>query len=73
MAVLHFPTTNQKHMCLVDGLASHEGHEAVDPKFILQQFIWSEPLETVAKKFTHSTVVGEKRFHATLFGAPAEN
>eukprot|EP00966_Prymnesium_polylepis_P199106 4613909-Prymnesium_polylepis.1 len=51
MAVLHFPTTNQKHMCLKDSLASHEGCDAVDPKYIMQQFIWSEPLETVMKKY----------------------
>jgi len=65
MAVLHFPTTNEKHMCLKDGLATHEGHEAVDPKYIMQQFIWSEPLETVASKLTDGAV------RASLFGAPA--
>ena len=63
--VLHFPTTNQKHMCLLDGLTRHEGHEAVDPKYIMQQFIWSEPLETVASKLTDGAV------RASLFGAPA--
>jgi len=49
MAVIHFPTTTKDYMCVFDKLASHEGEKAVDPKYILHQFIWSEPLETVLK------------------------
>jgi len=79
MAVLHFPTTNQKHMCLLDGLTRHEGHAAVDPKYIMQQFIWSEPLETVVKKQVHFAAsvpalagkLTDGAVRATLFGAPA--
>jgi len=44
MAVLHFPSTTPKYKCLTDPLAYHEGDEAVTPKYIAQQFIWSAPL-----------------------------
>eukprot|EP00966_Prymnesium_polylepis_P033406 776627-Prymnesium_polylepis.1 len=47
MAVIHFPTPTKEYMGMVDDLAIHEGEEAVDPdpKYILQQFIYSDPLE----------------------------
>eukprot|EP00966_Prymnesium_polylepis_P067997 1580533-Prymnesium_polylepis.2 len=51
MAVIHFPTTTKECMGMVDELALHEGEKAVDPKYILQQFIWSDPLELAMEKF----------------------
>jgi hypothetical protein len=41
MIVLHFPGTNSDYMSLQDGHAAHQGAEAVAPKYIVQQFIWS--------------------------------
>jgi len=43
MAVVHFPCTTKEYMCLPDFSANHAGEDAIDPKFILQQFIWSGP------------------------------
>jgi len=51
-AVIHFPTTTQEYFGLYDGLAIHEGEPAVDPKYILQQFICWEPLDTVMDTYT---------------------
>jgi len=51
-AVIHFPTTTQEYFGLYDGLAMHEGEPAVDPKYILQQFIYWEPLDTVMDTYT---------------------
>jgi len=44
-AVLHFPTARRELACLPDYNADHEGEEAIDPKFILQQFIWSTAVD----------------------------
>ena len=52
MAVVHFPTTTKEYMCLRDLVAVHESEVAVDPKYILQQFMYSEPLDMVEKMFT---------------------
>jgi len=43
--VLHFPTARRELGCLPDYNAAHEGEEAIDPKFILQQFIWSTAVD----------------------------
>jgi len=45
MAVVHFPTSTQASRGVRDRNADHESEPAVDPKFILQQFIWSSPLD----------------------------
>jgi len=45
MAVIHFPTTTSEYSCFPDPSTSHEGEVAVDRKFIVQQFIWSVPVE----------------------------
>jgi len=66
-AVIHFPTTNKEYMCVKDGLAIHEGEKAVDPKYILQQFIWSEPLETVMK-MAEKAGAGSDANRKALFG-----
>jgi len=50
-AVIHFPSTTQEYYGMPDNLAMHEGEPAVDPKYILQQFIYWEPLETAFKNF----------------------
>ena len=48
MAVVHFPCTTCEYYCLPDLMADHEGEEALDPKFICQQFIWSKPINELA-------------------------
>jgi len=50
MAVIHFPSTTTEYYGMVDTLADHEGEAAVDPKYILQQFIFSEPRTAVMEK-----------------------
>jgi len=49
MALVHFPTVTKEYMCHPDLLVTHESEVAVDPKYILQQFIYSETLDTVEK------------------------
>jgi hypothetical protein len=44
MAVLHFPSLSAEHVGLPDLAAAHESEDAVSPKYIIQQFIWSSPL-----------------------------
>jgi len=44
-AVLHFPTARRELACYPDYNAEHEGEEVIDPKFILQQFIWSTAVD----------------------------
>jgi len=44
MAVMHFPCTSMDYGCLVDPLSTHEGEQAIQPKFIVQQFIKARPL-----------------------------
>ena len=41
MLVIHFPSTTSKYGCLTDPNTAHEGEDAVDPKYIVQQFIMS--------------------------------
>ena len=53
MAVVHFPCATLEYCCLADSLADHAGAAAIDPKFIVQQFIWAAPLlevERIAKQ-----------------------
>jgi len=45
MAVVHFPTTTTKYMCLHDASTIHESEPAVAPKFITQHFVWSRKLD----------------------------
>jgi hypothetical protein len=54
MAVLHFPCTVEEYCCLKDPLADHEGEEAVSPKYICQQFLWSTPYGEGARRLTAS-------------------
>jgi len=68
MAVIHFPTTTKEYMCVADPLALHEGEEALDPKYILQQFIWSESLETVMQMDTSTNPDRIAANRARLFG-----
>ena len=49
MAVVHFPTTTPEYMGLWDPLAVHESEDAVDPKYIVQQFIWSASLDECSR------------------------
>ena len=51
MTVVHFPTTTPEYYGMVDDLVLHEGEAAVDPKYVLQQFIFSAPLETAIAKY----------------------
>jgi len=44
MAVVHFPATTQQYMCIPDLNTLHEGAAATAPKYIIQQFIWSVPI-----------------------------
>jgi len=44
MAVIHFPTSTTQFHCLPDLNALHKGEEAISPKHIAQQFIWSVPI-----------------------------
>jgi len=46
MAVIHFPTTTWEYGCLSDLHTKHEGEMAISTKHIVQQFIWSVPLDT---------------------------
>ena len=39
-AVIHFPTTTLDCGCIPDPRTMHESEDAVDDKFIVQQFIW---------------------------------
>ena len=45
MAVVHFPCSAAQGCgfmpLVVDPNAEHEAEEAIDPKFICQQFVWS--------------------------------
>jgi hypothetical protein len=45
MAVVHFPVSTPSMRGVRDHNADHESEAAVDPKFILQQFIWSSALD----------------------------
>lgn len=56
MAVVHFPTSTQASRGVRDRNADHDAQPAVDPKFILQQFIWSAPLDP-----SHATVLPQIR------------
>jgi len=71
MAVVHFPTMTKEYMCIYDPLVVHESEVAVDPKYILQQFIYSEPLDTVAKMFTDAFRSDTSNESGTL-GVPNE-
>jgi len=62
MAVVHFPTTTKDYMCMPDPLVTHESDVAVDPKYIWQQFIYSEPLNIVEKMFTDA-IRADKRWN----------
>jgi hypothetical protein len=44
MAVIHFPTTTLESGCVPDPRTMHESEPAVDPKSIVQQFIWPLPI-----------------------------
>lgn len=44
-AVVHFPTTSAKYHCVIDERTRHASEPAISPKFIVQQFIWSCPLD----------------------------
>ena len=44
LAVLHFPATTPETGGITDRNAIHEAEEAVDTKFITQQFIFSHPM-----------------------------
>jgi len=46
MAVVHFPCTSPDAGLVPDFNADHESEPAVDPKFVLQQFIWSSPMDS---------------------------
>jgi len=50
MAVVHFPATVKECMCLTDFMTCHESEVAVDPKYIMQQFIWADTREAVQEK-----------------------
>jgi len=52
MAVIHFPATVKDYMCMTDPLTSHESEDAVDPKYIMQQFIFADTREAVLKKMS---------------------
>ena len=43
--MVHFPSTTLACSCIPDPRALHESEEAVDDKFILQQFIWPVALD----------------------------
>jgi len=45
MAVVHFPTASAEYSCYPDPTTAHESEVAVACKFIVQQFIWSMPVE----------------------------
>ncbi|KAL1504099.1 hypothetical protein AB1Y20_010509 [Prymnesium parvum] len=45
MAVVHFPSLTPDHGGLTDPNAMHEGQEAIDTKYIVQQFVYSHPLD----------------------------
>jgi len=45
LAVVHFPCTTLEMAGMPDTNAVHEAEEAVDRKFILQQFIWSAAVD----------------------------
>jgi len=45
MAIIHFPTATSEYSCFPDPSTSHESEVAVARKFIVQQFIWSVPVE----------------------------
>ena len=47
MAVIHFPTTSLD-LCgsvVPDPRTMHESEAAIDEKYVVQQFIWSVPIE----------------------------
>jgi len=67
MAVLHFPTTTEEYMSMPDMMTLHEGEAAIDPKFIIQQFIWSSPLERVCEE--RKRLIDGKPFAAANFSA----
>jgi len=80
-AVIHFPTTTQEYYGMPDWLATHEGEPAVDPKYILQQFIYWEPLETAFENFKamfrsptalnpHGVEEREQLLYQKMFGTP---
>eukprot|EP00961_Rhodomonas_salina_P161163 2169653-Rhodomonas_salina.1 len=45
LAIIHFPTTRLEHGCIPDPRTMHESEDAIEPKAILQQFIWPCPIE----------------------------
>jgi len=82
-AVIHFPSTTQEYYGMPDNLSVHEGEPAVDPKYILQQFIYWEPLETVMDNYkaalrspymANPDGLGfeerEQTLYQTMFGTP---
>jgi len=60
MAVVHFPTASADYMCMPDWSTMHESEDAIMPKFIVQQFIWSMPLEA-AKVMISSHHASQRR------------
>ena len=48
MAVVHFPSTTIECGCIPDPRTLHESEVAVDPKAIVQQFIWPVPIDLSA-------------------------
>jgi len=51
MAVVHFPTTTSEYLSWPDPNTDHESEDAVLPKYIAQQFIWSQPRDEVLSFF----------------------
>ena len=44
MLVIHFPSSTREYMCVTDPTTRHESEDAVQPKYIVQQFISSAPV-----------------------------
>jgi len=61
MAVVHFPATVKEYMCLADLMTYHESEVAVDPKYIMQQFIWADTREAVLEK--NMSIARERNKH----------
>ena len=55
MAVIHFPTTTLASGCVPDPRTMHESEAALDPKYIVQQFIWPLPIDPGSED-THEDV-----------------
>jgi len=73
MAVIHFPSTTPEYNSVADHLADHASEDAISPKYILQQFIWSASRETVEeelKQFGKTFGDGSVSAHELLYGVP---